>query len=69
MGWILETNELNKFRKFSMLPELEAVAYYSWVPYSFIQGTGENVYYLVAEGTKEVLSLHFTRGSLSASVN
>lgn len=69
MVWGLETNEINKFRKCSFLHRLEAITHCIFVPYGLILQTCDNVQYLVAEGTKEILSFHFTRGNLSASVN
>lgn len=56
---------------FSQIPYSPKVAsgHCSLVPYLIIQQMGEHVCYLDAEGTKEVLSLHFTRGSLFALVN
>lgn len=69
MVWVLETNQLNQFRKCSFLHKLEAITHCMFVLCALILQTRDNVQYLVAEGTKEILSLHFTRGSLSALVN
>lgn len=69
MVWGLGTNQLNQFRKCSFLHELEAITHCMFVPYALILQTRDSVQYVVAEGTKEILSVHFTRGSLSALVN
>lgn len=59
MVWGLEINELKKFTECSFLHKLETVTHCMFGHYALILQARDNVQYLVAEGTRDlIIALH-----------